>query len=113
MSLNQRRFDRIPEALTARCRPVGALAEPWQTVITADLSAGGMSFESGQLVEEGSCVELELPLPGAADVTLRGRVVRAAPKGPGAADIAVEFLDVSPEQQAQIDTLVQFLRKGG
>lgn len=113
MSQNQRRFDRVPEALTARCRPAGALQDPWQTVITVDLSAGGMSFESGHLVEEGSGVELELHLPGAADVTLRGRVVRAASKGPGAAEIAVEFMDMSPEQQAQIDTLVQFLRKRG
>jgi hypothetical protein len=73
-----------------------------------------MSFEGRQLVEEGGSVELELRLPGVASgLTLCGRVVRAHLKEPGSAEIAVEFVDTSPSQQAQIDELVQFLRKSG
>ena len=112
MGKEQRRFDRIPETFSARCRPAGSLQEPWRSVVTLDLGAGGMSLQSEQLFDAEDRVDIEMRLPGILEgLILRGRVVRSRPLAPGTVDVAVEFLDVTPDEQARIDELVQFLKK--
>ena len=113
MGEEQRRFDRVPEMFSARCRPAGSLEEPWRSVATVDLSAGGISLQSESLFDIGDELEIELQLPGVLEeLVLRGRVVRSKPGTSGVVDVAVEFMDVMPDQQAHIDQLVQFLKKG-
>ena len=50
------------------------------------------------------------PVPHVAARRIRARVVRSDPLSPGTCRCAVEFVEVTPDQQAEIDGLVQFLR---
>ena len=107
----QRRFDRVPEVFNVRCRDYGALSEGWRLVYTMDVSAGGIGFQTADLFYEGQMLEIQITLPSfRAPLSLRGVVVRCRPVA-GAYDCATEFVNVSPDQQAAIDTLVQFLRR--
>ena len=110
-SKEQRRFDRIPESFDVRCRHYGALSEAWRRVFTIDVSAGGIAFQTDELVQEGQGFEIQISLPSfRAPLYIRGEVVRCRPVA-GAMECAVEFVNVSPDQQAAIDQLVQFLRR--
>lgn len=112
MGREQRRFDRVPEAFSMRCRPAGSLQEPWRNAVTLDLGAGGISFQSGQLFDLEARVEIELRLPGVlSELIVTGRVVRVTSRPGGVTEIATEFFDLTPDQQAHIDELVQFLKK--
>lgn len=111
-SEQRRRFDRVPEAFSVRCRSAGALQDPWRDAVTLDLSAGGISLQIQQLFDPQDRVEVELRLPGVlSELILTGRVVRITVHPGGVTEAAVEFLDVTPDQQAKIDDLVQFLKK--
>ena len=112
MGLDQRRFERIPEALDVQCRPLGSRAGVWRHVAMLDISAGGIGFEATDLYDAGELVELQLVIPGLSHpVVLRGRIVRGRPKPSGVTECAVEFVDVTSVLQAEIDALVQFLKK--
>lgn len=107
----QRRFDRIRDSFEVACRRYGALSETWRPVTLIDLSAGGLAFESEELFETGEPVEIRIRLPSArAPLQMRAQVVRGDPEGPGRCRCAVEFVEIAPDQQAEIDGLVQFLR---
>ena len=111
MGEDQRRFDRIPEAFTFRCRHFGSLSETWRPVVMIDMSAGGVSFRGEELYQDGQRLDLELILPRyPRPFRLQARVLRCHPL-PDAVESAVEFLDVTLDQQAEIDELVQFLRR--
>ena len=112
MGQEQRQFDRVPQAFMVRCRPLGSLAAIWQTMLTLDVSAGGIFLKGEMMADAGEMLEIELPIPGNQAQMLRGRVVRAKELGPGTFEYAVEFVEVSPDQQADIDELVQFLKQG-
>ena len=112
MGQEQRRFDRVPQTFSAYCRPHGALQDPWRYMITLDLSAGGISLEGETLVEIGDILEVRIQLPGVLeDFILRGRVVRCKTAGAGLLNFALEFLDVTSDEQVQLDELVQFLKR--
>ncbi len=107
----QRRFDRVPEVFDVRCRAYGALSEGWRLVYTMDVSAGGIGFQTADLFYEDQMLEIQITLPSfRAPLSLRGVVVRCRSVA-GAYDCAAEFVNVSPDQQAAIDMLVQFLRR--
>jgi hypothetical protein len=82
-------------------------------VATVDLSASGASFESERLYEPSDTLEIQISLPSfGMPLILRGRVVRSRSQPSGVVACAVEFVDVTPDQQAEVDELVQFLNKG-
>ena len=112
MGDEQRQFDRVPQTFMVRCRPFGSLAAIWQSMFTLDVSAGGILLRSEMLVDPGDILDIALPIPGGKEQLLRGQVVRVKELGPGTFEYAVEFIKVSPDQQADIDQLVQFLKKG-
>ena len=112
MGEDQRQFFRVPAEFQVQCRQRGALASPWQGVSTTDLSAGGISFQSEIMLEAQEPMDIRITLPSfRAPLVLSGVVVRVRSIASGLSDYAVEFGDVTPEQQEQIDGLVQFLRK--
>ena len=105
-------FFRVPAEFQVQCRQRGALTSPWQSVLTTDLSAGGISFQSESMLEVPEPLDLRMTLPSfRAPLVLSGVVVRVRSLSSGVSEYAVEFGDVTPEQQQQIDALVQFLRK--
>lgn len=112
MGEERRWFHRAPEELQARCRHCGALEATWHPIVTLDVSAGGMRFQSGDVFEPGSLLEIELPMPHGADrFILRGRLLWTKAQSPSEAEHGVEFVDLRETEQLQLDALVEFLRK--
>ena len=107
-----RQFDRVPQAFMVRCRSSGSLTAIWQSMSTLDVSAGGILLRGEMLADPGDVLDIALLMPGGKEQLLRGRVIRVKEWGPGMFESAVEFVNVSPDQQADIDQLVQFLKKG-
>ncbi len=111
MGEEQRRFERIRAPFQMECQRYGALAETWRQVVAIDLSAGGLAFHSDELFEPGETLEVRINVPGGrAPMVLRGTVVRGDPVSPGVIRCAIEFTNVSPDAQAEIDELVRFLK---
>lgn len=111
--MERRRFQRVAQSFDARYRSYGALGEPWRIFRTVNVSATGMRFRSGDLIELGTTLEIELDLPCLKEpLTVRGHVVWSQPMASGVTENGAEFVDLSPEQAEQIDELVKFLSKG-
>ena len=112
MGQEQRRFERIPVSFNVQCRRSGALAESWQQVATIDFSAGGLGFQSDEPFEVGETLDVRIHLESFPEpLAIRGCIVRTYPLPVGARGCALEFLEMTPDQQARLDELVQFLRK--
>jgi hypothetical protein len=112
MGEEQRRFERVPESFEVRCRHYGAFSETWRSVVTLDLSASGLSFQSLEAYELAEMLEVEIRLPSfRTPLVLHGEVVRCKPMPSGVWESAIHFQDVKPDEQVQIDELVQFLRR--
>ena len=113
MGEEQRQFHRVPAEFKVQCRERGTLTAPWQSVSTTDLSAGGISFQSESMLEVQGSMDIQITLPNfRVPLVLRGIVVRVRSMHSGMSDCAIQFTDVSPAQQEEIDALVRFLRQG-
>ena len=76
-----------------------------------NLSAGGARFRSEEQLEKNSLLEIEVKLSGLREgLRIKGRVAWSTLHASGVAETGVEFLDVSPDQQYRIDSIVQFFR---
>jgi c-di-GMP-binding flagellar brake protein YcgR len=112
MGEEQRGFVRVPLPFSAWCRTHGALAETWHPVAILDLSAGGLSFTSESLFESDCDVDVKIQLStDSQPLILHGMLRRCKIRGTNFTECGLEFVDVTPEQQAKIDELVRFLRK--
>ena len=110
MGSDQRRFDRIPQPFETKCRRIHELLKPWIAALTRDLSAAGMCVQSNERFEIGALLDIQIELPNVPGVLhLQGRVVWQ--RGWSVVEYGVEFLEITPDQQAQIDEIVQFLKK--
>ncbi len=71
--------------------------------LAKDVGQNGLLLESASAISVGSVLDLEFYLPGSrAQIKSKARVVRAQP-GPGGGCLAgVQFIDLSPGDQAQI-----------
>ena len=110
MGQEQRRFDRTPQPFQVRCRRINEPLHAWDLALTHDLSAAGMRIQSSEPFDIGTIldVQIELPnLPGSAH--LQGRVVWG--RTSAVREYGIEFVEITPDQQALIDELVQFLKK--
>ena len=111
MGSEQRRFDRVTASFEVECRRAGSLSETWRRMTVDNLSAGGLTFCSEELFESGEPLEMQVRLPSLrAPLLIRARVVRTESLAPGRCRCAVEFVELTVDQQTQIDELVQFLR---
>lgn len=111
MGEERRQFPRITQPLEAQYRPSGEFSELWRTVQTLDLSAVGIRVRSEVPLEFWTTLDIRLRVPGLREpLMLRGRVAWNTTLPSGMAEIGVAFVDLGPEQQVQIDTLVQFLK---
>ncbi|MBI2495898.1 MAG: PilZ domain-containing protein [Candidatus Omnitrophica bacterium] len=110
MEKERRKFPRSRQPFEARYRNYGALVDPWQPITLINLGAGGLCFQTESLLELGSRLEIELPLPTEERLILHGRLLWSRPQPHNVAEHGVEFTDVTQEQQIQLDALVDFLR---
>lgn len=110
MTPDQRRFDRIPHPFETKCRLTQEPLKPWIDTLTRDLSAAGMCVQSNERFEVGALLDVQMQLPNVpGTLQLQGRVVWQ--RGSTVMEYGIEFLEITPDQQAQIDELVQFLKK--
>jgi len=108
----RRQFPRIPQVFQVQFRPFGQLMESWCEVIMRNLSAGGIRFRHAEPLDVGSILELQMQLPtDPQPLILQGRVVWSQLQASGASENGIEFLEVTPEQRARIDRMVQFLQR--
>jgi c-di-GMP-binding flagellar brake protein YcgR len=111
MTKERRSFPRVPQPMDARYRPILDMGASWHHMTVVNISAGGVRFRSDEPVEPGSPLELHVQLPGLREpLALKGAAVWSTLQASGVSETGVEFQDVSPEQQLQIDDVVRFLR---
>jgi hypothetical protein len=93
-SSDKRRFPRLKDSCRIRFRRVesGAIPVEGNEALTVNISGGGICFESGEPVEPGSLVAIELTLPEfeSAVVSL-GRAVWCEELGEGRFQVGMEF----------------------
>ena len=91
-------------------RPVGLVGPHRPTV---DVSLGGMRVYSDELLKVGMRLELDLRVDGGRSLDFLARVVRVEVLpvgGPAAFDVALEFLDVTPDVQKMLEARLSSTR---
>jgi hypothetical protein len=101
---DRRRFPRIPSVSTVLVRRLGDRDSETLSK-THSLGAGGCMFVHNGLLGLGSAIEITLTVHGQV-LKARGRVVWESEKGPGWAEIGVEFTEVAPEDQPALARLL-------
>ncbi len=83
--------------------------ELWHEGTLNDVSVGGVRLTCDRALECGARLALELRLPARPEpLLLQGQITWVAQR-PSGSECGLQFLDVTPEQQAEIDAFVQFL----
>lgn len=110
-SEERRRRPRIRQPFYAKCRPVGGVGgSAWYHVNPLNLSAHGMKFLGPRLFEHGCSLECSITSQNTVrPLVLSGRAVWGKTHPSGAVEQGIEFVDVTPEQQVQLDGLVRTL----
>jgi hypothetical protein len=86
--------------------------ELWRTGTIVDLSAGGFRLTTTQALDEGVKLEFEIRLPGrAGPYVLYGQIVWTKDIAVDLKEYGVELVDITPDNKAELDELVQFLLK--
>ena len=108
---DRREFHRIPETIEGRYRVSGDFSGLGRPMTILNFSASGLRFCADELIEQETMLELEAKIPGLRNLLrVKGQVVWSVLRTPGVAEMGVEFMDVSPEQQYQLDSIVEFFR---
>ncbi len=113
MTKEQRQFPRIWEMLDVKYRIAGDIATLWVSVMTTNLSAGGMRFRNITPLEPGTQVILEFSLPGMPKpINVNGLVIWKEMQASGVSENGVEFDGLKDDERRQVDQFVAFLSKG-
>ena len=108
MGEERRRSPRIPQSFQVHCRARGGLSESWRPLRTLDISATGLRVRSEEPFELLSTMDVRLPMPDLGELLeVRGRVAWTKTLPSGMAEMGIEFVDVSPEQRAQLDEMIR------
>ena len=109
----RRRSKRVEEQLTIRCRASGDLGATGRSAVILNFSAAGARLRSAEPLEAGAQVRLTVQLPGRKEpFELTGLVAWSTVQAPEVAEHGIEFMDLTPNQQASIEQLVMFLARG-
>jgi len=114
-SEERRRRPRIRKPFYAKCRPVGGVGWPaWYHVNPLNLSLHGMRFLGPCLFEHGCSLECSVAWQNTArPLALSARVMWGKTHPSGAVEQGIEFVDLTPEQQVQLEALVRTLGTQG
>ena len=112
MGTERREFERADLHVPVRYRPLQEMVDLWYLGTILNISASGLRLLVEEAVEVGARMECEVAFPGRADpYTLFGEVVSELRARPKSYEYGIVFVDVTPDKQAEIDELVQFLMK--
>ena len=112
MGREGRQFGRTSQPVELQYRMRGEFSAPWTKTTTVNLSAGGARFKCQEPLQAGDELEMRMQLSGSPKpLELRAKVVWDQMQASGVTEIGIQVMDVSGEQQVQIDELVQFLGK--
>ena len=104
---------RIKQPFHATYRQVGGSAPSWCSMSAVNLSLTGARFRSPQRLEPGCLLELAVLSPKALHpFLLRARVAWNKAYPSGILEYGTEFVDVTPDQERQLEKLVESLVKG-
>jgi hypothetical protein len=101
---DKRRYPRIPAKHAVLVKKLSDESE--LLAKTEVLGAGGCMFVHDSALAEGSRIEILISVRGHV-VRAVGRVAYALPRDDGAHEVGVEFLDVSKDDRAVIDSLLR------
>ncbi|MBI3010635.1 MAG: PilZ domain-containing protein [Candidatus Omnitrophica bacterium] len=111
MGKEQRQFERTDCPFEIHYRIVGEQLESWRAALSLDLSAKGARFKTEDFIELDMELLVRLVLPAnRGDLIVKGQVVWSRSGGPRSTEVGIAFIDVTADQVAQLDELVQFLR---
>ncbi len=111
---NQRQFDRAGMEVWMQFRTFGTLSEIWHLGTILDLSAGGLRFDTEELLEDETQLEFQVYLPVRKNpYQFAGKLLWAKPGQSGHTEYGVEFVRVSDRQRIDMDQLVEFLNRPG
>ena len=111
MGQERRRFQRAPESFPIQCRNPKE-GERWKGVQAINISASGLRLLSDVPFEEHAMMEFKLDLPNiGGPLVLLGDIVWSKVMTVGVVEVAVEFKQVTPEQEIQIDEIVDFMMR--
>jgi hypothetical protein len=109
---DQRQFRRVNLPITLRYRSPGELTEMWSVGTLLDLSAGGLRFTSLKPIEAGSRLEFQIVLSSRKEpYVLRAEILWEKQSPAGLLEYGGSFSDVTADQQAELDELIEFLTK--
>ena len=107
---DRREFPRtkVPTALEYRvASDLGADLHPG---VLTDLNASGLQFTGERYLGTGTRLELQLRLQSRSQpYQVHGKIVWVRETRSGLTEYGVQFVDVTPDQQFEIDSLVRFL----
>ena len=107
---DRREFHRAKVPTSIEYRIVEEQGVGFHQGILTDLNAGGLQFAGELSVELRTRLELRLQLPSRTKpYQFQGEVVWARPAHSSLTEYGVQFVDVTPDQQFEIDDLVRFL----
>lgn len=113
---NRRKSERVDAKIQVKFRS----QQEFSACYSQNLSKGGIYLETESLPDPNAVIELDLEIPAsssrpqASSVSLRGRIVRlmsVAVEGKKVHKVAIQFIDVPPHIQFQIDALYEELAK--
>ena len=108
----RRHFPRVEQSFEARYRLFGDFGATWRAVTAINLSASGIRFRGEEMLARGTMLDMQIVLPGITQsMVVRGMVVWSALQASGVIETGVDFADLSPQQQMQVDQMVRFLLK--
>ncbi len=112
MGTERREFERANLHVPIRYRSLTEMIELWSSGIMLDISAAGLRIMVEDALEVDTRLACEIVFPGRADpYTLFGEVVSELRAQPTSYEYGIAFTDVTPDKQAEIDELVQFLTR--
>ena len=113
MTQERRQFPRIWEMVDVKYRIAGDISTSWVSVMTTNLSAGGMRFRNVTPLEPGTQLSLQFSLPGMAKpINVNGAVISKEMQASGVSESGIEFTDLKDDERRQVDQFVAFLSKG-
>jgi diguanylate cyclase (GGDEF)-like protein len=106
---DRRSYRRVTAAVPGSFQLVGSESH---ALITVDLSLGGVSFLSDQMMEIGSLLDLRLGLPEPGqELSLAGRVVEVEEREPAGCRVALRIVDMDSRQRRRLQVYLRQLKR--